>query len=357
MDSNAIFVRHSNHSMTSTFRPERKIFLGNVEQHITYRQIFILPLIVIALLGNSAIILTNFKRFILKKMNDSDFIGTQLAICDILRAIFFCLVYLRNQWKESDVSCIAIQKFLLLLFSICNMLTLVLTYLRYRVIRYPFFRTKNRIWKQQIVLLLIWIGHIAVFAQTDLFEFVKHETGKFSFCQSKPVQSLSHSPALIAEIIILSLLSLLSVVTITILLTLIFKRLKEPKTRNLSVSSTNIQKRNQRSVKILVSMYIAYVTSLIPWILIYVLNSLETETFNRIVLQTWFIIVLWFIAGSFCNTFLTLMLYSKKFKKELKSIFFFKEKHDSSYKLTGFRVTAMKDKKWVIHYDSYEILW
>ena len=326
MDSDAIFVRDSNHSMTPTFRPERKIFSSNVEQHITYRQIFILPLIVIALLGNSAIILTNLKRSILTKMNDSDFIGTQLAICDISRAIFLCLVYLRNQWKESAVLCTVIQKFLLMLFSICNMLTLVLTYLRYRVIRYPFSRTKNGIWKKNIILFFVWVGHIAVFAQIELFEFVKLKIEKFSFCQSKPTQSLSHSPALIAEITILSLLTLLSMITISTLLTLIFKKLKEPKMRNLSASLTNIQKRNQRSVKILVSMYIAYITSFIPWILIYLLNSVEAEKFNRVVLQTWFIIVLWFIAGSFCNTFLTLLLYSKKFKKELKSIFFFKEK-------------------------------
>ena len=343
MVSDAIFARHSNHSMTPTFRLERKIFSINVEQHITYRQIFILPLIVIALFGNSTIILTNLKRFILTKVNDNDFVGTQLAMCDILRAIFFCLVYLRNQWKESDVSCIVIQKFLLILFSVCSMLTLVLTYLRYRVIRYPFSRTKSRIWKKNIILLFIWVGHIAVFAQTELFQFVKHEIGKFSFCQSKPVQNLNHSPALIAEITILSLLALLSVITITVLLTLIFKKLKEPKMRNLSASFTNIQKRNQRSVKILVSMYIAYITSFVPWILIYLLNSVEAEKFNRIVLQTWFIIVLWFIAGSFCNTFLTSLLYSKKFKKDLKSIFFFKEKHGSSYKLTGLRLTTKKD--------------
>ena len=128
MDSDVIFVRHSNHSMAPTVRTERKIFSNNVEQHITYCQIFILPLIVIALLGNSAIIFTNLRRFILTKMNDSDIIETQLAMCDIFRAIFFCLVYLRNQWKESDLSsCIVIRKFPLILFSICNRLTLVLT--------------------------------------------------------------------------------------------------------------------------------------------------------------------------------------------------------------------------------------
>ena len=335
MESNASFTQQSNYSVLSTLNSGTEIFPSNLDQQITYRKAFILPLIVIALFGNSVIILTKLKKFIVKKVNDNDLVGIQLAICDILRAAFFCLVYLRNQWKESALSCTVIQKVLLILFSVCNMMTLYLTYLRYRVIRYPFARTKRQILKKSVMLVFIWIAHIVIFTQRELFEFDMHKQGKFSLCQSKSIQHFSHSPGLIAETTILSVLTLLSVITITILLTLIFNKLKKQKSRVLSVSSTNIQKRNQRSVKILVSMYIAYITSYVPWILLYLLNSVEAKEFNRVIHQTWFTVILWFIAGSFCNTFLTLVLYSKKFKNELKSMLFFKEKYCSLKKFTA----------------------
>ena len=337
MESMASFTQQNNYSVLSTLKSGREIFRNNLDQQITYRKAFILPLIVIALFGNSIIILTKLKKFMVKKINDNDLIGIQLAICDILRATFFCLVYLRNQWKGSALSCTVIQKILLILFSVCNMMTLYLTYLRYRVIRYPFSRAKRQILKKSVILVFIWIGHIAIFTQRELFELDMHKQGEFSFCQSKSVQYFSHSPGLIAEITILSLLTLLSVIAITILLTLIFNKLKGQKLCASSVSSTNIQKRNQRSVKILVSMYIAYITSYVPWIVMYLLNSVEMKEFNRVIHQTWFTVILWFIAGSFCNTFLTLLLYSKKFINETKSIWFFKKKHYSSTKFTAVR--------------------
>ena len=233
MESNASFTQQNNYSVLSTLESGTEIFPNNLDRQITYRKVFILPLIVMALFGNSELwILTKLKKFIVKNKRQWSHWDANRH-WDIWRATFFCLLYLRNQWKGSALTCTVIQRVLLILFSVCNMLTLYLTNLRYRVIRYPFSRTKRQILKKCVTLVFIWIGYIVIFAQNELFEFDMLKQGKFSFCQSKPIQHFCHSPGLIAETTILSLLTLLSVIAITILLTMIFNKLKEQKFRLL----------------------------------------------------------------------------------------------------------------------------
>ena len=243
-----------------------------------------------------------------------------LSICDFLKSFCFFFIYLspkiHNYWILGVPICKVLQKLLFGFFSTTASFTVLLTYERFLVIVEPF-RGGLAKRKFRFVIVAITLLQIVMFSNNKLFRF-EVRGGEESSCQSMSITS--RAPWVLGiEISLLSCYMLLSSLAMLYMLykcTCALLRVE-------IATSMNIRRRHQNksTVYIMRSIYIAYVTSLIPWVSLYFLAAFDAPKMIRFETSIWSVPVYWFIAGSFCNAPLTFLYFSQEFRNEVRHLF------------------------------------
>ena len=294
-----------------------------------YIEIVLITLFVaISLLGNTFIIIVKIAQSrlpsysSLKKFRLSikfvDLLSILLALCDILKGVSFLII--EHPWLSvSSFFCSSMQKVLLYVFSVSNFVTILLMAGRYRAICYPLKVATGKRSPSKIILFVVLALQATVFfGVPKLFMF--HNPGNAELPSCIAADRSRSGLYMIIEISILVFSLTLSVACMSFFIVRIFRQLDRNKREKLSVKPRQQRQRNQRAVKILISIYIAYMTSYIPWVSLYLIGALNQPMYFSVVSHPSSVLLIGFIAGSFCNSFLTYLRYSSTFRSDLKRI-------------------------------------
>ena len=283
------------------------------------RMATILPLILIAVFGNLMVIFTKVRR---RSGSNSDVMAFTLAICDIFKAICFSLIYLspkvNGYWILGLWPCQLMQKLLFALISTASTFVVLLTYERFRMIVRPLHGGLTP-WKFRVIMLSIVIIHIALFANNKLFLF--NVTGKPKEERCLNIDIHDRPDGLFQfEIALLSIHLLSSSVATTYFFMRSMRTLMQNRFANSKVSDQGM-KQNKAAIKIMKSVYIAYVTSFVPWVAMYMVTALNSSKMAAFEDFIGSIPLYWIVAGSFCNAPLTYAVFSSEFRKDARFLF------------------------------------
>ena len=311
---------------TSTNTPH---FYGSIPPRIEFVEVVIVTIfLVIAIIGNILIVFVKLFRYpfqqspitnhsgITMSISFADVLSVVLALCDIVKAVaYFVIEYPLPVHKAL---CSNMQKIILVAFSMSNFVTLLLTSGRYRAVCSPLtVVTKYRDRWNKITLCIILAIHTLVFVNDDIFVYQSAARGSSMPNCFAVYRSLRTNLLVSVEMFVLVLSVTLSTVLMSFFLYRIFKKFAKDKGSEISAEPQRRKERNIRAVKILISMYIAYITSFVPWVVLYLIGVLDQLVYMKIMLHPTRVIFVVFIAGSFCNSFLTYMRYSESFRKDL----------------------------------------
>ena len=286
-----------------------------------------LPLAFLSFIGNILLVAVKINRWYQHTLNSGDIFIMNLAICDFLKTLMFFALNLAPRisqtWKFGLHGCTYIFKSLFILFTITSITTVVLTVERYKLIAKPYKR-RVKIKNGLILLSAMWILVVGLMNIPTIFRFRLYWQNAKSYCLSDAIEN---EAGLYIEIIYLGFIILFPSIAIPVLLLKVSKILLQNARKVLSDQpAESLQfksrvKRNKRAVYILRSITIAYTTSYIPWIVLYIYEGVKPENYIKWVLSPQAVILFWFIAGSFCNTFLTYLTFSREFRKEMRGMF------------------------------------
>ena len=287
----------------------------------------LLPLGFLSLTGNILLVAVKINRWRHKKLNCGDIFIINLAISDLLKSTIFLSVDLVSRcshtWISGETGCAHLFKALFILFSVTSITIVVLTVDRYVLIAKPY-QQRIKIKTALILLFVIWIGITGLLNIPGIFgaRLYSHD-GKL-FCLS---HSVPNNLNFYIEVIYLGGTVILPSIVIPVLSIKACKVLLQNARNVLSDQAAESQhlkkrvKRNKSAIYVLRSITISYTTSYLPWAIMYVYEGLEPEKYIKWLLSPKAIVLFWFIAGSFCNTFLTYLAFSKEFRKEVRIIF------------------------------------
>ena len=290
----------------------------------------------IAVIGNLLIILVKLRQsgviFVRRprstpltpssKRKLSDLLSILLAVCDIAKAAtFFVLDYPRI--NITVLSCSYLQRCLMLAFSLSNCMALILMFGRYRAICRPLEETVSASSKRsrKIVLVVIFIAHILVFfGLRKLFLFHDAERSVLRNCLSADWSRSDGDIIVLIEFVVLTLAVVSSVAVMSFYIVCIVRQLSANQPTELASRPKRRREQNVCAVKIIASIYIAYTTSFIPWVCLYLIGTKNRELYIRLLAHPASFLISGFISGSFCNSFLTYLRYSSTFRKDLRAI-------------------------------------
>jgi len=246
-------------------------------------------------------------------MSFADVLSIVLALCDTVKAVAYSVI--EYPLPVHRLLCSNMQKIILAAFSVSNLVTLLLTSVRYRAVCYPLAVTTRYGHANKIVLFVILAVHAMVFVSDDLFVYQSAATDS-NMLNCYPVRRSLRMDALVSvEITVLGLSVTLSSIVMAFYLYRIFKEFS--KGSAISSEPQKRRERNVRAVKILISMYVAYMTSFVPWVVFYLIGVLNQPAYVTVMLHPARVLFVIFIAGSFCNSFLTYLRYSGSFRNDL----------------------------------------
>ena len=298
------------------------------------------PTILISFIGNAMVAVTKIRK---KSGANSDVMLLVLSNFDIIKAVTFCLEYLtpkiRGYWILGVWACKVFPKILFAMFSVTASFTVLLTYDRYLIILHPFHGGVSRL-KFRIASVVILAVHVLVFCTSKVFPFEMDGFGSKARCHNTAVADRKDG-LFNMEIA----LALLYVLTSSILMSYV---LRKATYQLLGRKELQIEKRgmrfrqNQTAVFVMRSVYVAYITSFVPWMCLYVTNALDPQKLLAFEESPWSIPLYFGIAGSFCNAPLTYVIFSKEFRHELIHICFGKAPQSPSPR--GGRSRTMSSK-------------
>lgn len=276
-------------------------------------------LVATACVGNIFIILVKIaKRMRVKNYRKlSDTLIAILSCLDLLKSVTFFLIETppTMEWRDHKTLCKGVQKTIMIAFSISSYVTLWLTCSRYYAICRPLKEglTKR---KNLIISLFIVVLH-SIYLPDNILNFSVHASGDGRFNCEAASRSIRRNPVwFIIEITSFTFSVSISAIAMSIMLK--FIRTKLSKGGSVSESSSRQRiRQNKNASKVLLIMYIAYMTSYIPWVSLYVMGSVAKETYKTIVSSHWSFIIYVMVAGSFCNSFLTYLVYSLDFRRDM----------------------------------------
>ena len=278
--------------------------------------IFISPLLLISLIGNIAVILTKIRR---PSNCNSDILVPIKAICDLVKTVSFVLIYMtpkfEGRWLWYAFTCSFLQKLLLGVFSTTASLTVLLTYDRYQIITRPFGGGMTP-WKFRAIICITLILNGAGFSNGYMFLFhIRDDT--VLRCVAVGFENRNRE-WFIFEMALVTTKTILFSIAMSIMLSKSTKELlREKGRRKESAVKRNRFRENESAVFVLRSIYIAYVTSFVPWMCLYVTESVYPQRVIDFEAHPGSIVFYWFIAGSFCNAFLTYVVFSSQFRTNL----------------------------------------
>ena len=287
----------------------------------------LLPLAFLSLFGNSLLFAVKVRRCFQNKLNCGDIFIMNLSICDLLKTFCFFLISIPSQfsriWPIGLTSCIYMSKGLFILFTVTSLTTVVLTVERYHLIAKPYSQRMN-VKKGLILLSLTWILTAGILNIPGIFSFRLYMHDVKLYCLRNAVKN---DISLYMEVILLSCTVFLSTVVIPTLSLRATRILSENSRRVLSDQPAESQqhqtrvRRHKSAMYVLRSITIAHTTTYLPWSISYFYEGLEPEKYIELAASPQAIVLYWFIAGSFCNTSLTYLAFSKEFRKEMRGIF------------------------------------
>ena len=284
----------------------------------------LLPLAIISLTGNPLLLAVKINRWCRNKLNCGDVFIMNLAICDFFKTVIFFASNLAPRftysWKLGLDGCTYMFKAINILFSVTSITTVVLTVERYYLIAKPY-QQRMKVKTGLILLSFIWLVITGLLNIPTVFTFRLYEHESQLYCLSTAVH---YDFSFYMEVIYLGNIVLLPSVVILVLSCKASKILLQNTKKILSDQPALSQqlkervKRNKNTIYVLRSIAIAYTTSYIPWAIMYIYEGLEPQGFIKWVLKPPATVLFWFIVGSFCNTSLTYLVFSKEFRKEAK---------------------------------------
>ena len=267
----------------------------------------------------------------------SDLLSILLAVCDITKAgCFFVLEH--PQMETTALKCSYLQRGLLFAFSFSSFAALVLMAGRCRAICRPLEENNKK--RRKIALIVIFLLHLLVFfGLRKLFLFRNTNGNTLRNCLSAD-RSRSNNVFLFIEFGMLSLTVVSSVVLMSFYIIRIVRQLAVKQPIKLSSKPERRRQQNICAVKIITSIYIAYMTSFIPWVCLYLISTKNQKLYLRVLTHPASFLISGFISGSFCNSFLTYLRYSSTFRKDLLAIFLCK----GTVRSRGRSVTSVNER-------------
>lgn len=249
----------------------------------------------------------------------SDLLSILLAVCDITKAgCFFVLEHPRMEM--TNLKCGYLQRGLLFAFSLSSCAALLLMAGRYRAICRPLEQNNKK--PRKIALLVIFALHLLVFFSVRrLFLFHDPDRNVLRNCLSANRNRSDDDIYVFIEFGVLSLTVLSSVVFMSFYIVRIVQQLAVKQPTELGSRLERRREQNISAVKIITSIYIAYMTSFIPWVCLYLIGTRNQGLYLRVLTHPASFLISGFITGSFCNSFLTYLRYSRTFRKDLQAIF------------------------------------
>ena len=281
----------------------------------------VLPLTAIALMGNSLVICGKIKK---GSTSNSDLMMSILAIFDLIKTFTFGQLFLspnlEGYWPHGLLACEIIQRMLVACFGLTANYVVLLTYERYKIIVHPFKGGLSKC-RFRLAVIAFFLVYVIVFAPPQRFWF-KVERG----CHSVDINKRKIG-YFIFEITVMALWLLFSSIAMSVILRKCTRTLLRTDSFN---QNQRRFKQNKACVNIMWSIYIAYITSLIPWVAQVILDTVNHDANVRFFHSPWSILMHFLIAGSFCNAPLTYILFSFEFRNEIKVLFSKKRRDKNS---------------------------
>ena len=295
--------------------------------------IVISPLILASVFGNILIIIVKLHRKKLRIFNSGDLLIINLAICDINKTWILHIVWIYSyviarRWNFDELSCIILQRSVVILFSVTSITLLVLTIERYLLIVKPFNRSFTL--RRTIVgLVLAWLLIIAL---TDIPGFTVFRLVTINGAPKCVPTDHRTAWMNIFEVCYFIAFIFIPLVVIFILSRRAAKRLhKSTKSccSQVKVSRKFNEKmrRNKSAINMLRSITLGSIMCYVPWAVSYLLQTHQRDFLNKYVDGTMFQpLFAWMVFGGFCSAPLTYSFFSKEFRKEVKRVFRMKRK-------------------------------
>lgn len=281
-----------------------------------------------SVIGNIVVIIVKMHRKKLRVFNSGDLLIVNLAICDINKtwAVYVVWTYtnvVKDRWELGEISCTALQKIVVVLFSVTSVTLLVLTIERYYLIVKPLDRlfTLRRIQK---LLALIWTLTILAICVPRFASFQVIQLDGVPNCIACDHDNVWVN---LFEILYFVIIIFIPLIAISILSWKATKRLR--KSMKSCCSQVKVSKnfnekmrRNRNAINMLRSITFGGFLCYAPWAVSYLLQTHNRKALRHVaagnILQPVFG---WLIFGGFCNAPMTYFIFSKEFRKETKRVF------------------------------------
>ena len=299
--------------------------------------ILITPLMVTSFIGNIVTIIVKLHRKKLKTFNSGDLLIVNLAFCDINKtwAIYIIWIYtytISQQWNFDKITCILLQKTVVILFSVTSITLLILTLERYYLIVKPFDRLFT-LKRMRRILASIWLLTILLVSTPGFTAFDTPQINGVTKCIANEHRKVWMNVFEIAYFMIYIFIPLIAIFALS---SKAANRLcKSMKTccKHLKTSRKFNEKmrRNKSAINMLRSITAGGLLCYTPWAVAYLLQTQNRHALEKAIdgtlLQPF---AAWLIFGGFCNAPMTYFIFSKEFRKEARRVFYRKRKNTAT---------------------------